>query len=204
MAHHGDVALRQAQAQQLAQHGVVAGGERGHHDVVVLVKVLEKALVLATRTGGLMGRGWGAVQGRGRWGTKVAGLVSRHAARALPPACPPSPFLQYGASPEALPKVGVQHVAHVQRVVAREDCHVVAQLHKVEHRHRQHLSVVPKAPGEREGQGGRQRRGGWDARSVARAAPAHASAAGSLALHRSYGHRKRARRRGPGLLTAQS
>ena len=55
-----DVALRQAQAEQRAQRGVVAGGEGGHHDVVVLVEVLEEALKLAAgcwgpEQGGIMG-----------------------------------------------------------------------------------------------------------------------------------------------------
>ena len=49
--HYGDAALRQAQAQQLAQRGVVAGGECRDHDVVVLVKVVEEALKLPAAGG---------------------------------------------------------------------------------------------------------------------------------------------------------
>jgi hypothetical protein len=52
VVHQREVALRQAQAQQLAKGGVVAGGEGGNHDVVVLMKVLEETLKLPARGGG--------------------------------------------------------------------------------------------------------------------------------------------------------
>lgn len=69
--HQRDVALRQAQAQQLSQRGVVAGGEGGHHDVVVLVEVLEEALKLAAR-------GWRDEAGGGRGGRQggAAGVAA--------------------------------------------------------------------------------------------------------------------------------